>query len=728
MKINSLLSAFLILATLSMSAQNASIKRGDRQLKKFTFSEAAESYASAVKKNPTDIEARQKMARAYVLAEDHVNAEAAYAEIVKIPNATNINHFYYAQELRANAKYKEAAEQFNLFAANAPSDLRSMELSNNLDKVTALAQDAKVYTITNLPLNSAKSDMGATFYKEGIAYSSNKGSDASVIRTDDWTKNRFFDMYTVDGDQNGNLFEAKSIKGTQPNRKYHEGPATFTKDGKEMYFTRSNYVKSKVGKSKEKIVKLKIFYATLDEAKGKWVNITPLPFNSNEYSIGHPALSADGKRLFFISDMPGGYGETDVYVSYKDGVSWGPPINLGKKVNTPGREMFPFVAEDGALYYSSDAKVGLGGLDVYSAVYAGGEWGNVQNVGAPINSNFDDFAYIIDGKNENGYFTSNRTGGQGSDDIYKFKKVGISLCGTVVDARTKDLLPGSEVKLYEGDKVIGSKNAGAKGDFCFGVLPNKNYKVTAAKSDYQDGFVNVATKNANTVVQIPLQKVGAIDLSVCVTEKGKGTAVGSTVTLTNKTSGAKQTCVISDDCKCVFALEENTNYTVCATKESAKSTGGYDTPCKDLTTIGKTAPASLLENLELTYLEEGMIIKLENIYYDLNKWNIRPDAEEELNKLLSLMNRFPNMEIELSSHTDCRASMKYNDDLSAKRAQSCVNWLISRGVPGMRMIAAGYGERRLTNDCACEGAQKSTCTEQQHQDNRRTEFKILKLK
>jgi outer membrane protein OmpA-like peptidoglycan-associated protein len=495
-----------------------------------------------------------------------------------------------------------------------------------------------------------------------------------------------------------------------------------------MYFTRSNYVKSKVGKSKEKIIKLKIFHSIFDEAKKKWVNITPLPFNSNEYSIGHPTLSADGKRLFFISDMPGGYGETDLYVSYKDGSTWGPPINLGKKVNTLGREMFPFVAEDGTLYFSSDSRVGLGGLDVYSAVYSSGEWSGVKNIGAPINSNFDDFSYIIDAKNENGYFASNRTGGQGDDDIYKFKKTGISLCGTVVEARSKDLLPGSELVLYEGDKALASKNAGAKGDFCFSVLPNKNYKVVANKYEYSEGSVTVSTKNANSVVQIPLVKKGGIDLSVCVTEKGKGTAVGSIVTLTNNKTGEKQTCTINSECKCFFNLEPETDYTVCATKVADKSTGGYDTPCKDLTTKGKVAPSSLFENLELTYLEEGMVIKLDNIYYDLNKWNIRPDAEMELNKLLSLMNRLPNMEIELSSHTDCRASVKYNDDLSAKRAQSCVNWLISRGVSGMRMIAVGYGERRFVNGCACEGAQKSTCTEEEHQRNRRTEFKILKLK
>ena len=192
--------------------------------------------------------------------------------------------------------------------------------------------------------------------------------------------------------------------------------------------------------------------------------------------------------------------------------------------------------------------------------------------------------------------------------------------------------------------------------------------------------------------------------------------------------GAKKTCVITADCKCKFDLDPNTDYTICAYKVSENSKGSYDRPCKDITTKGKVAPASLYETLEMTYLEENMVIRIENLYYDLNKWNIRPDAAVELDKLVTIMHKFPNMEIELSSHTDCRAPMKYNDDLSAKRAKSCVDYLVAHGIDSKRLIAVGYGERKLVNNCACAGNVKSTCTDEQHQQNRRTEFKILKLK
>ena len=706
--------------------------RAQRYMNKFDFAAAAEEFKTAVAKSPNDISLKERLARTYVLMDDHVNAEAIYAQIVKTPLSQAVNKLYYGLELRANGKYDEAAKAFAEYKTLMPDDPRAKELAVSADKVKALADTNKIYTIVNLQdQNSELSDMGATFYKGGIVFSSNRDrSGGAVKHSDVWTGHGFYDLYMVKGDSTSGLQTCTNlIKGKQPNRKFHEGSATFSADGKEMFFTRSNYVKSKTHKSKDKIVKLKIMQATWDSTKQKWTNIRETTLNNNEYSVGHPALSKDGKKLYFISDMPGGLGETDLYVSTRDNANnWGPAVNLGKDINTKGREMFPFISDDGMLYFSSDARTGLGGLDVYSATQTAGKWGDVQNIGSPINSKADDFAYIIDAKNKTGYFTSNRQGGKGDDDIYKFTKTGITLCGTVVDAVTKVLLPGSDVKLMDGDKQIGQKTTGEKGEFCFAALPDKSYKVLAVKKEYEQNSLSFTTGKVNQVIQVPLSKIGGFDLSVCVKQSGAGTLIGATVELTNKSTGVKKTCVITADCKCKFELEPNTDYTICASKESDNAKGGYNKPCKDITTKNKVAPASLYETLEMTYLEENMVIKIENLYYDLNKWNIRPDAAIELNKVLKLMQEFPNMEIELSSHTDCRASMKYNDELSAKRAKSCVDYLITNGIPGKRMIAAGYGERKLVNNCACEGNVKSTCTEEQHQANRRTEFKILKVK
>lgn len=724
----------VLLMLISACSSQSLLKSGDKYFHSFDFQNAAKSYAAAVKKDPNNVVALQKLARSYVLMNDHINAENIYSQIVKLPASAAINKLYYGNELRANGKYADAIAAYKEYSSATITDTRGTELSSSIDALKTLGQDNKTYEVTIVPeINTTQSEMGPAIYKDnGLVYSSNSGKDVAVIRDDVWTHNNFYDIYETTGDQNGNLYNVKRLKRGYPNQKFHEGPTAFSPDFKEMYFTRDNYLKGKVKKSKDKIVKLKIMQATWDDNKKEWTNITELPFNSNEYSVGHPAISKDGKRMYFMSDMPGGYGETDIYVSYKDGSSWGAPINLGKKVNTAGREMFPTIAEDGTLYYSSDGKVGLGGLDLYSATYQNSEWTNITNLGAPMNTNADDFGMVFDASNEKGYFVSNRQGGVGSDDIYKFKKNGITLCGTVVDARSKQLLPNSEVKLYEGTQLVGKMMTGDKGEFCFPVLPNKCYKVEANKTQYNVNSLNACMKKEPQVVQIPLEKPGEFDLTVCVNERlGElGTpkvSTGSIVTITNLSNGTTKTCETQGECTCKFALEANTDYKICATKV-ATSNGQYDTICKTITTKGKVAPATFNETLLLTYFEENMVFKLENIYFDLNKWNIRPDAAVELDKLVAIMNRFPRMEVELSSHTDCRASMKYNDDLSTKRAQSSVNYVVSRGIASSRIIAAGYGERKLVNNCACEGAVKSTCTEQEHQMNRRTEVKVLKVK
>jgi outer membrane protein OmpA-like peptidoglycan-associated protein/tetratricopeptide (TPR) repeat protein len=710
-------------------SQSAAVERGDRNFKHFDFAMAADKYKTASDKAPNDIQIKEKLARSYEMMEDHVNAELIYGQLVKINTSAIIDRLYYGMELRANGKYDEAAKAFNSYDQAVIDDSRAKELSGNADKMKVLAIDNKIYQVNNLQdQNSPASEMGVAFFKDGILFSSNRGVDHSVIRTDMWTNRRFYDLYTS-GRQGDKLSAPVKVKGTKLDRRFHEGPAVVSADGKELFFTRSNYKGLAARRSEDKTVKLKIMHADWNDTKSKWVNIKELSIDNDQYSVAHPALSKDGKRLYFISDMPGGLGETDLYVSYRDmSNTWGPAINLGPGVNTKGRELFPFIADDGTLYFSTDSRTGLGGLDIYSATFVNGMWGNVQNLGAPINTNSDDFGFIVQSNNVDGYFISNRPGGKGDDDIYKFKKIGVTLCGSVVDAISKAVLSGAIVKLSDANSVIATKAADDKGQFCFPVLPNIVYKLTAAQKDYEANSSSAPGTNGNQVVQIPLSKLGGIDLNTCVKQAGAGTLVGATVELTNKATGAQKTCTITADCKCKFDLEANSDYTLCAYKKSDNAKGSYDRPCIDITTKGKVAPASIYENLEMTYLEENMVIKIDNLYYDVNKWNIRPDAAVELDKLVSLMQSFPNMEIELSSHTDCRGSIKFNDDLSAKRAKSCVEYLVAHGIAANRMIAVGYGERKLVNNCACEGNVKSTCTDEQHQQNRRTEFKILKLK
>ncbi len=718
---------------------NGPLLRGDRLYGNFDFKNAAYEYKRATEKDPASLEAKEKLVRTYLMLNDYVSAEPVLEQLSKAPNAKAYYKLLYGQTLRSNSKYKEAADAFNEYLVLNPSDSRASELANTLSAMQDLAKGDGTHKVQVLTSeNSPSSEMGVGFFKDNnIIFSSNKGANPFVGRTDNWTGSKYYDMYTA---KNGKV----EVTDKKLNMRYHEGPAAFNSTFSEMYFTRDNYTKNKVGKSKDRISKLKMFVAKVDSAnpKGGFGKEVELPFNSSEYSVAHPTLSKDGKRLYFISDMPGGYGETDLYVSFKENDKWGPAINLGKGVNTPGREMFPFISNDGTLYFASDSRVGLGGLDVYAASYSKGEWGGATNLGSPINSNADDFGYIINEKGTTGYLVSNRTGGQGDDDIYSFTRQGVKICGEIVDANTNLTIPGATVKLYSADVVIATKTAGTKGEFCFTGDLNKEYKIEGSYAGYDSNSAVVTLKLNNPKVIIPLtptkpvvaekepikaagptdEEDGLTDknsilLTVCAKERNVGNLAGADIEVENKTTGKIKTCVTGPDCKCDFRLQPNTEYFISVSKKE------YSTATRTISTKGKKAGTKMFEELTLERLKTGVTIRLDNIYYDLDKSFIRKDAAKELDNLVKLLNQNPKMEIELSSHTDSRASDQYNVLLSARRAKACVEYLAAKGVDVRRLLAVGYGELKLTNKCS-NGVK---CTDAEHQSNRRTEFKVLKM-
>jgi len=415
------------------------------------------------------------------------------------------------------------------------------------------------------------------------------------------------------------------------------------------------------------------------------------------------------------------------------GGAWGTPVNLGGQLNTSGNEMFPYIADDGTLYFASDGHLGLGGLDIYSTtpIKTGSKitgWTAPENLGYPINTNSDDFNYVITSDNKRGYFSSNRPGGQGDDDIYSFTKKGVIVNGIVYDAATGAMITDAGVIMKQEDQVLDSMKSGKNGDFTFAATPGRKYRFAATKEGYLPNEVTEDIKAQPDLIKIPLTAIGGITLEVTVLDKKtRDPLEGAKIKLTNLTTNKEESCTADKDGKCKFTLDKETNYRI----EGSKETGDPDTKYLSVTTtqssIGKTAPTTLYTVLELEKVKKGVAIKIENIYYDLDKWYIRPDAAKELDKLVKVLKDNPTLEIELSSHTDCRGSMKYNQQLSSKRAESAVAYIASQGVDGNRMIAAGYGETRLVNKCACEGKVIVPCTEEEHQENRRTEFKILKF-
>ncbi len=390
---------------------SAWLKKGDKCLKNFRYDEAIDYYKKVAARDTNDFLAWEKLGNAYLILNDYKNAESVYKVLAENPLANHLNKFYYGQCLRANGKYDEAQKAYVEFAKAMPSDSRAIEFKAFAEKVKPLLQDRKLFELSAFEQNSSASEIGAVYSGGKIIFSTNRNSNNPVKHVEEETAMPYFDLFEMNESDSTSPVKLKG----NVNAKFNEGPATFSADGKQMIFTRTNYIKH----GTDYILRLGLYHADFDSAKG-WINIQPLNINSLTYNVAHPSLSTDGSRLFFVSDMPGGLGETDIYVSEKQDDKWGTPRNLGKEINTPGREMFPFIEDNNKLYFSTDSRLGLGGLDIFSAFQSNEFWVYVANLGTPVNTTADDFGYSTHPKGKKGFIISNRTGGAGEDDIYKF--------------------------------------------------------------------------------------------------------------------------------------------------------------------------------------------------------------------------------------------------------------------------------------------------------------------
>jgi outer membrane protein OmpA-like peptidoglycan-associated protein len=454
----------------------------------------------------------------------------------------------------------------------------------------------------------------------------------------------------------------------------------------------------------------------------------------------HPAISADGRSLYFCSDMGGGQGGMDIWVSKigADG-KWGTPKNLGDKVNTKGNELFPMVTSGNLLYFSSDGWEGLGGLDIFEVKLRNDVPGNVYNMGKPINSEADDFGIIIAGDGKSGYFSSNRKHGGLDDDIFKFTVLREVKRGKILNLITKDKDSGeplaNSVLYINADSV----NTNEKGEYQTVIEEDVAYNLRARKEKYFEAKDSVSTKSSEEDEfsrTLLLEKDPNLSLYALITDTKSGQALdGVKITIKDNLVNAAfdtYTTTASGDYKKPLKgkkIGDKLNYQITLEKS------GYLTKVVTFTyTIVKEGEIKTSEimNMSIGKVEVGMdlakMIDMKPIYFDLGKSNIRKDAAIELDKVVAVMKQYPNMIIELGSHTDCRSSAAANLKLSGARAKNSAAYIISKGIAKTRITGKGYGESKLLNGCACEGKVKSTCTEEEHAKNRRTEFIIVKLK
>jgi outer membrane protein OmpA-like peptidoglycan-associated protein len=735
-KITSILFAFvLIFANTNVNAADIrEEKSGDKLFLFFDFASAVKEYEKALKRAPENTIIKEKIATSYRLMNNPIEMERWYGEVVKDPKAAPINKYYYAQSLRSNEKYDQAIKYYNEFKT-VSKDPRPLDIIDGYQYIKKLSKgDPTVKLVNIVEANSAESDYSPMFYRDtAIVFVTN--AKGKVKFKDDWTGMNFHDLY-LSGKEKGKHKKPTPFVNTKVNGDYHEGPLTFSKDYGVMYITRSNYNKdNKLTKATDKkTVTLKIYKLNYEGSLNNWV--TPeeaCPFNSNEYSVSHPALSVDDKYMYFASDMPGGYGGTDIWRAKKEGAAWGKPENLGPTINTPGEEKFPFIAKDSSLYYASDGHYGLGGLDIYKVKFdkKKKKWDKSNNLGAPFNSSKDDFGYISDKTGQKGYLTSNRPGGLGSDDIYSWSNTALKLYVNIKDSKTGEPLGVAECKLICKEEFKGGKKTNADGVAEYIVMPETKCTLKVVKQGYKAKSFAVSIGKESKTMEIKMEKEGTpeMKLEILVLDKNTNQPIsGAVVKVDSKNTPEKVNSKTDQEGKILMAgIQGNNEYYISADKATGDPNKKYLTVKQTVSTVGKQAPAYLKEVIYLELVEKNVAIKIENIYYDIDKYYIRPDAARELDKLVKVLADNPTIEIELSSHTDCRSSYQYNMQLSSKRAESAVNYLATKGIDSRRMIAAGYGESRLVNDCACEMPKQSTCTDAQHQENRRTEFKILKF-
>ncbi len=643
-----------IIFCFNVHAQEKKLAKAEESFKRFAFVDAREIYLQVAESGYQSLDLFKKLGDSYYFNAQLEEAATWYEKLTNTyPDELDPEYlFRYSQSLKSVERYDEADQVMEKFNTLTGSDQRAEFFMNTRDYLNFIETQSGKFRLLKLNMNSKFSDYAPSFNNQGqLIFASSRGGNTGMTKTlHEWNEMPFLDLYASDIiEKNGILKTPKKLKG-KINTKFHESSTSFSADGKTVYFTRNNYIKRKLGGNTEGTILLKIYRATFEN--DKWSNIEELPFNSDEYSVAHPALSADGTKLYFASDMPDSRGLSDLYVIdvNSDG-TFGNPINLGDKINTEGRETFPYISNSGRLYFASDGHVGLGGLDVFVAVQEDGGFSIPYNVGKPVNSSEDDFTFVLNENTKIGYFSSNRNGGKGNDDIYSFKQTEelITKCnqyvsGVVTDAASKEQLVEAEVILMdENNTELKRTVTDEKGKYKFDLECDTPYIIRATMVEYNPTERILATNNA-----LEYEHNLALQL-------GEGGLTG----------------------------------------------GKEVKPGDDL----------------------AKLLQLETIYFDLDKFAIRPDAEVELQKIIATLKKYPELKIDVRSHTDSRSSGAYNMFLSERRATSTVKYIIEKGgIPRSRVTGRGYGETVLLNKCK----NNVPCTDEEHQLNRRSEFIVIK--
>ncbi len=741
---------FLIWGVLSsLQAQNVTsdlkghYRRAEKLFTFYAYTGAVESYLKVLEKEPDNKEVKLKIAGCYRMLNDPKNSAIWYAKIIKEDLLINPEHkLYFAESLSQIGRYEQAKKWYEEYKKDVEKlelqDIRPERKIEGIQKLERFYRDSAQYKVWEINANSEQSDFGVAYFRNGVVFSSSRPKPELIKRTFKWTEERFLDMYFAERIEDSDTsFSDPKIFKLDINTKFHDGTLCVFDKEQKIIFTRNQFFKGKTQKSEEQVHKLSLYLADLDSGK-KASNFQDLPFNNPEISNGHPTITPDGKTLIFVSDRPESIGETDLYMIPVDSLFTATPVNLGSHINTKGKEMFPFIASDNTLYFASDGREGLGGLDIYrvklskitkDSVYAK----RIKNLGFPINTSTDDFGLILSEDRKRGHFCSNREGGTGDDDIYSAELptpqpaimlVNIKLFKKYPNEVIVENLENADLQLidYEDSVILDKSVSDKKGNHLFDITTDKVYQVTGEKIPFGTDFkIEDVPIGVQDTVRVNLRL--ELEVPTCISYQGrvvekktKQPLANATVFIFNEETKELEETMTDAEGRFTACLDTMTSYVVRGVKRY------YLPDCYKIQTgelVFQTVEPE--RDLELDKIELNQTFTVENLYFDFDKYNIRPDAAKVLDELVDFLTQHNYLKVELGSHTDCRGSFRYNEVLSDNRAKSSVAYIIKNGISSERITAKGYGEYQLTNQCA-DGVR---CTPAEHQANRRTEVKVI---
>lgn len=731
--------AIFLLACFSLQAQSPRLKKADQYFQEGNYQASIPLYHEVLQRQEVG-HAKVNLAEAYYRIGDYHSAANWFALVMPLESCQPEHQLRYGLSLLRTGRCESATRWFGIYLEQRPFDSRKPEL---LDACTYYQQlrsgQAAEVEIQNLPINSPFNDFCPAFKKEQLVFTSDrfKGKGQRFAR--------LYEAHQLAADSLA--FGPPALLVVGNGKVYHEGPAVFNAEGNEVFFTRTRT--GSEARSDHEISTGRLL------PQGSWSAIHALPFCSDAYSVAFPALSPDGDRLFFASDMPGGYGGVDLYLSVRINGIWTTPTNLGPAINTPGDELFPYVGPDNTLYFASDGLVGLGMLDLFKTREgANGLWARPQNLGYPINSEADDFGFLLAPGGEEGYFSSNREGGSGGDDLYHFRRSGRIAVVDILDLNSGLPVPnGQLLNTSSGDTL----QAGADGRVAL-RLPDCTSLV-----GWSDGFfpksVDVCPEetpvDADTLfLAVALRPDLPQVVEGVVFDRSTGRPVTGVVIRLVPESPGQDILMASADFQGRFSLElqprtcyrvvtDYEGYVPVRKGEAICASGGPSkqflnlflepaVPYGSVKTEGSLAQPMLREHEDKfkdfersppnAEAPEGAVTYRLHVFYDVGRSSVQPGSVSELFKLRDLLLRYPELVVEIAAHTDANGDAEANRQLSQRRANAIVRYLVGEGIQRDRLIPVGYGESRLTNECA-DGVD---CPDWKHQENRRTEFTVLK--